>query len=120
MMENSLKPSIYLLYHQGASVIYQQDNAPCHKSRQTMAWFAENQFDEMDWPPRSPDLNPIEHIWSMIDQRISGIRFDSLAQLEEELVRQWNAITRSDCVNLIESMPERIRLCLKAKGSYFN
>jgi hypothetical protein len=85
-----------------------------------MAWFAENHVDVMDWPPRSPDLNPIEHIWSMIDQRISGIRFDSLAQLEDELVRQWNAITRTECINLIESMPERIRVCLKANGGYLN
>jgi hypothetical protein len=66
---------------------YQQDNASCHKSRLSMAWFAENHCDVMDWPLRSPDLNPIEHIWSMIDQRISGIRFDSLAQLEDKLVR---------------------------------
>ncbi len=87
----------------------------CHKSRLSMAWFADNQVEVMDWPARSPDLNPIEHIWSMIDQRISG----SLAQLEEELVRQWNAVTRTECVNLIESMPERIRLCLKAQGGYF-
>jgi hypothetical protein len=95
-MENSLKPSIDLLYEDGTNVIYQQDNAvTCHKSRLSMAWFAENHVDVMDWPPRSPDLNPIEHIWSMIDQRISGIRFDSLAQLEDELVRQWNAITRT-------------------------
>jgi transposase len=74
----------------------------------------------MDWPPRSPDLNPIEHIWSLIDQRISGIRFNSLTQLEEELARQWNNITTTECLNLIESMPERIRLCLKAKGGYFD
>jgi hypothetical protein len=118
-MENSLKPSIDLLYEERASVIYQQDNAPCQKSRLSMAWFADNQVEVMDWPARSPDLNPIEHIWSMIDQRINGMRFDSLAQLEEELVRQWNAVTRTECVYLIESMPERILLCLKAQGDYF-
>jgi hypothetical protein len=108
------------LYNEGAKVIYQQDNAPCHKSRVSMAWFAENGVEVMDWPPRSPDLNPIEHIWSLIDQRISGIRFNSLTQLEEELARQWNNITTTECLNLIESMPERIRLCLKAKGGYFD
>jgi hypothetical protein len=75
-----------------------------------MAWFEEVEI--MNWPAKSPDLNPIEHIWSLIDQRISGIRFDSLAQLEQELLNQWNAVTTPECVKLIESMPERSRLCL--------
>jgi hypothetical protein len=74
----------------------------------------------MDCPARSPDLNPIEHVWAMIDLKISGIQFHSMAQLEEKLVRQWNAVTRAECIHLIESMPERIRLCLKADGGHFN
>ena len=78
-MENCLKPSVDLLYENHENVIYQQDNAPCHKSRLPMAWFEENSVEVMNWPAKSPDLNPIEHIWSLIDQRISGIRFDSLA-----------------------------------------
>jgi hypothetical protein len=119
-MENSLKPSIELLYDENSSVIYQQDNAPCHKSRASMAWFAENQFEVMDWPARSPDLNPIEHIWALIDQRISGIQFHSMTQLEEELVNQWNKITRTECLNLIESMPTRISFCIKAEDGHFN
>jgi hypothetical protein len=41
-----------------------------------------------------------------------------MTQLEEELVKQWNAVTRTECVNLIESMPERIRLCLKASDAH--
>jgi hypothetical protein len=118
-MENCLKPSVDLLYENHENVIYQQDNAPCHKSRLPMAWFEENSVEVMNWPTKSPDLNPIEHIWSLIDQRISGIRFDSLAQLEQELLNQLNAFTTPECVKLIESMPERIRLCLKAEGGYF-
>jgi hypothetical protein len=119
-MENSLKPSIELLYDENSSVIYQQDNAPSHKSRTSMAWFAENQVEVMYWPARSPDLNPFEHIWVLIDQRISEIQFHSITQLEEELVNQWNKITRTKCLNLIESMPTRISLCLKAEGGHFN
>jgi hypothetical protein len=82
-MENSLKPSIDLLYEDGNSLIYQQDNAPCHKSRASIAWFTENQVEVMDWPARSPDINPIEPVWAMIDQRISGIQFHSMTQLEK-------------------------------------
>jgi hypothetical protein len=48
------------------------------------------------------------YIWALIDQKTSGIQFLSMTQQEEELVNQWNKITRTECLNLIESMPTRI------------
>ena len=41
---------------------FQQDNASIHKAGITKTWFEENAISLLDWPPHSPDLNPIEHI----------------------------------------------------------
>ena len=42
--------------------IFQQDNAPIHTARIAKAWFVEQAFKVMEWPPNSPDMNPIEHM----------------------------------------------------------
>ena len=48
----------------------------------------------MDWPARSPDLNPIEHIWDLLDKRLRSVQNppQTMAALRQEVVRQWNLL----------------------------
>ncbi len=51
---------------------FQQDNAPCHKAQIISDWFLEhdNEFTLLKWSPQSPDLNPIEHHWDVVEREI--------------------------------------------------
>lgn len=50
-----------------APKIFMQDNCSIHTAGNVMAWFSRQDFELMDWPPLSPDLNPIENVWSYME-----------------------------------------------------
>ena len=43
--------------------IFMQDNAPIHNAKKVRLWFEFHGVEMMEWPPYSPDLNPIEQLW---------------------------------------------------------
>jgi len=101
-------------------VIFQHDNDPKHKSKSVQNWLANQEFDVLSWPAQSPDLNPIEHLWSEVKRRLN--KFDSppkgMLELWERIEKIWNEITPETCQNLINSMTRRVCEVIKAKGRW--
>lgn len=95
---------------------FQQDNAPCHKAKITMDWFKSNNIPLLDWPPTSPDINPIENIWSIIDRDLQNYKITTAQELKCAIKEIWSKITINECSSLVKSIPNRIKCILKAKG----
>ena len=53
-------------------LLFQQDNAPAHSAIRTRTFLEQNGVRTMQWPPNSPDLNPIEDVWWHVDRRVRG------------------------------------------------
>ncbi len=58
-------PRIYQL-----DLIFMQDNAPIHTAKAMALWFHENSINVMEWPPYSPDMNPIEYLWFLLKEHV--------------------------------------------------
>ncbi|GFV45274.1 transposable element Tc3 transposase [Trichonephila clavipes] len=65
---------VVLPYLQGLSTaIFQQYNARPHVTRIVQRFFVNHQIELLPWPARSPDLSPIENMWSMVAERLTQI-----------------------------------------------
>ncbi|MCG2690173.1 IS630 family transposase [Candidatus Parcubacteria bacterium] len=63
------------------------DNASCHKSKEVKQWLRDNPgIVELDhFPPYSPEMNPIEHVWKVLKKEINHLRGEaSLIEIMQE------------------------------------
>ncbi|KAL6468680.1 hypothetical protein MHYP_G00222040 [Metynnis hypsauchen] len=74
----------------------------------------------MVWPPCSPDLNPIENLWSIIKRSVydGGRQFTSKQQLWEGILSSCKTVEADTIQNLTNSVDERVQKLLSNKGSY--
>jgi hypothetical protein len=102
-------------------LIYQQDNARPHSARSTMNYLTSMGVDVLPWPARSPDLNPIEHLWDMLQRRLHDNYAElpaNVQMLRTRLQQQWDEIQLSEINDLCDSMTRRLRACMDVRGGH--
>ncbi|KAI3362575.1 hypothetical protein L3Q82_001609 [Scortum barcoo] len=94
----------------GPGFLLMQDNARPHVAGVCQQFLQDEGIDAMDWPARSPDLNPIEHIWDIMSRSIHQrhVAPQTVQELADALVQVWEEIPQETIRHLIRSMPRRI------------
>lgn len=96
------------------------DNARPHRAARVLAALAIHDIQHLQLPPRSPDLNVIEHAWDQLQRALDNHQPspETMQQLRELLPQLWNGLDQRIFNNLIESMPRRCRAVIEARGGY--
>ncbi|GFW81903.1 transposable element Tc1 transposase [Trichonephila clavipes] len=90
----------------GLQFLFMDDNAPCHRTVAAEQLLESEDIERMDWPARSPDLNPIQHVWDFLGRRLAARTLPpvTIRELRLALQDEWAAMPQQLIDILIFSM----------------
>ncbi|GFU92209.1 transposable element Tcb2 transposase [Trichonephila clavipes] len=104
----------------GLQFLFTDDNAPCHRTVAAEQLLESEDIERMDWQARSPDLNPIEHVWDFLGRRLAARTLPpvTIRELRLALQDEWAAMPQQLIDTLILSMGRCCETCLAVRGDH--
>ena len=102
---------------------FMQDGDPKHTAHATSDWVENNvpnwiptRLGRGEWPPNSPDLNPIENIWSVIKDALGSFEHRSFEGFKAQIKKVWAELDPEMVQKTVESMDERLKQVIAKRG----
>ena len=96
------------------------DSATYHRHHKVEAWMRDHDVQwvkKEEWPASSPDINPVENLWSTLQSRITSKGPTTMRSLMNLASRTWNALTLDEVAKCINALPSRYREIIRRKGA---
>lgn len=95
---------------------FMQDNSSIHYEKEYSAPMLKEFKHILNWPARSPDLNPIENLWSYLSYKMRYRKCENIRQMKMAIKEEYDNIPQSLIFNLCNSFHSRLVKCLGKKG----
>ena len=114
--EDILLPPVVPFLQALPDMILQHDNATSHTARSVCDFLQDRNVSVLPWPAKSPDLNPIAHLWDLLDRRMRAraIPPRNVRELAGAWTEEWGNISQKELANLAKSMRRRCTAVLNA------
>ncbi|GBN57520.1 hypothetical protein AVEN_44516-1 [Araneus ventricosus] len=99
--------------------IFQDDNSTVHGLKEYVTgWMNTHTLLHLDWPAKLPDLNPIENLWDMLEQRVKRRNQHplNLVDLRDQILSEWLKLDATYLQNLVDSLRIRIQAVIMSRG----
>ena len=102
--------------------LFQHDNASVHMAEQNKKYLKrkskEEGFKVLEWPSQSPDLNPIENLWSTLKANLKKRKRipRTLDEVWAYVLEEWGLLKKDLLQGLADSMQERCEQVIAAHG----
>ncbi|KAK7109583.1 hypothetical protein V1264_013599 [Littorina saxatilis] len=115
-----LGPTVVPYFQLHGNLTFQQDNARPHTARATTAFLQQNNIRVMPWPSLSRDMNPIEHLWDILQRELNAFqpRPTTTPRLEQAIRQIWTTINMATVNRLVRSMRARCQALVNANGGH--
>jgi len=101
--------------------VFQQDGAPAHRARDTVAFLERETPDFIPptlWPPNSPDLNPVDYsVWSVLQEKVYCSKISDVDELKSRLIDEWAQFDQSIIDAAICQWRRRLSACSCTRGT---
>lgn len=99
--------------------IFLLDGAPAHRAAATTNFMRTRKILCLkDWPPNSPDLNPIENLWAWLKRQVKAKNPKKAAAIWREAGAAWREVDAARCRKYMRSFNRRKLVCISKDGSY--
>jgi transposase len=115
ILRHSLIPSFRQFYPNGPW-FFQQDNVRFHTTPDTITYLHDKGVTLIEWPPWSPDLNPIENLWDVLKARVYARFPQTMEEMEQFIREEWQETEFKFISRVCRSMPRRLQLLLDNNG----
>jgi hypothetical protein len=108
-------------------VVFQQDGAPPHYSREAIAWLTKQFTEErlisrnstFKWPAYSPDLNPCDYyLWGYLKSKVYSPYPQDIDELKNNIRREFKKISSDTITSVIENFSSRAQMVLSKRGGW--
>ena len=96
--------------------VLMHDNARPHSAAATRTALAAAKITALNWPPYSPHLNPIEHLWSALHRRIAELAPESDDELRKAAIEAWDSFTQKEVDAYVLSFRKRLHRTVELEG----